>query len=1073
MPQEKKSESKQAKGKHGTGKHVTREHDTTRSAVAGVEITYEDNEYLPGEDERREHSMKHLRYVCQQLGVGGSGTLNQIEFKSVCAYIGMDNIGEKELAELFIKLDTDQDGQVTLADLVNGLPHKATLHAPVVSRFRSSTHTHVKTPRPRSHPRSQADKLTSSTDNFLYSGDKNGIFSSLEHTLDGYADGENVVDYWYGLGITNGIEVLSALGFNPNGKVKLSDITTALNNEMNNPNASEIIQHVTMETYQQEVFHLKSIVEQSKAEIKKLKLDLAESNARNSLLAGEGDERFSQMDKSWATKLVDIIGNIKDTYWTVEQKYQEQNKFLQSELNQERKSGATKVGKLREEVEEMLEKLNHTEERLAEQTAQHEKEITRLTRDLDESSKQINYLKNQNENLKSDLQYRIGTLANNSPAVDELKRTLAEQQNLLARRHDEIKCLKDSNDELMVQLEVAKQELHLVQRQKDPLVRAKDDYVQQDSNQITESKMSVSVLTETGDEDTFTPIKPVKSRKRPKLQTQPSPDDDEPFSLNKELLKHEIEELEREKENIEQSYKMELASLHEKYNLEQKNLLAGFENEKEQLIQDQAIQQERALSEKVKELQAAFATETWDLKEQFVLEKESSNQRHKQELMALSERLTALEYLDRGNEKLDQVVKKLETQLAQCHREVCDLETQKHDLNRLLRQQEASLRKEFEGERRNLLMEFTQKLEQSHSNYRQQLGQIFARGFDGLSGKLKEEFILMVKKATDREVAHSQAAILNQLQKDRSVIAKALEKERYLMYEEGEAVKLALMEKYESQIAALTTELNFMRLQFEAEKQNLANTSVKECNISQDALQQANNETEEDLVSELAEMKQRFESQRKDLEKQKAHIEEQKLNVLRDENEKKDSEIDSLKAHVGKLKMEKNYLKKEIEAVKKLLESYQKKELEAAVYNLQLNNVKLEEQNQGKEEVKLAFSDGYTKGAKDGFERGYEEGKKDGAKEKLENGKVEGQMLGFDDGKKECEILGYSDGKAYGNLGGYIEGNKGFKENFEDGNGKNDGERIGFEYGKKEGKDEGYIEGKKEGREEGYSEGKA
>lgn len=39
--------------------------------------------------------MRELVDVCQQLGVGASGTLNQAEFKKVFAYIGMGNIRDR------------------------------------------------------------------------------------------------------------------------------------------------------------------------------------------------------------------------------------------------------------------------------------------------------------------------------------------------------------------------------------------------------------------------------------------------------------------------------------------------------------------------------------------------------------------------------------------------------------------------------------------------------------------------------------------------------------------------------------------------------------------------------------------------------------------------------------------------------------------------------------------------------------------------------------------------------------------------------------------------------------------
>lgn len=52
------------------------------------------------------------------------------------------------------------------------------------------------------------------------------------------------------------------------------------------------------------------------------------------------------------------------------------------------------------------------------------------------------------------------------------------------------------------------------------------------------------------------------------------------------------------------------------------------------------------------------------------------------------------------------------------------------------------------------------------------------QGIEGLSGKLRDDFLMLVRKHAEEEVGHSQAAILSQLQHDRNGIAAALEKEK-------------------------------------------------------------------------------------------------------------------------------------------------------------------------------------------------------------------------------------------------------------------------------------------------------
>lgn len=49
---------------------------------------------------------------------------------------------------------------------------------------------------------------------------------------------------------------------------------------------------------------IRSALEQEREENKKLHLDLSESNARNSLLAREVDERQLHLDKSWESRMM-------------------------------------------------------------------------------------------------------------------------------------------------------------------------------------------------------------------------------------------------------------------------------------------------------------------------------------------------------------------------------------------------------------------------------------------------------------------------------------------------------------------------------------------------------------------------------------------------------------------------------------------------------------------------------------------------------------------------------------------------------------------------------------------------
>ena len=80
-----------------------------------------------------------------------------------------------------------------------------------------------------------------------------------------------------------------------------------------------------------------------------------------------------------------------------------------------------------------------------------------------------------------------------------------------------------------------------------------------------------------------------------------------------------------------------------------------------------------------------------------------------------------------GNEKLAHLVQSLEAQLAASRDELNRLDSQKSQLEVQLRQQEVSLRAEFDGERQNLAERFSRELEQRQISHKHQIEQLFAR----------------------------------------------------------------------------------------------------------------------------------------------------------------------------------------------------------------------------------------------------------------------------------------------------------------------------------------------------------
>lgn len=63
----------------------------------------------------------YLRSIWEQLDVGKNGFLNVTDLKLVCNNIGMSEMTDEVINQLFTSLDTDQDGMVSFDELLQGM----------------------------------------------------------------------------------------------------------------------------------------------------------------------------------------------------------------------------------------------------------------------------------------------------------------------------------------------------------------------------------------------------------------------------------------------------------------------------------------------------------------------------------------------------------------------------------------------------------------------------------------------------------------------------------------------------------------------------------------------------------------------------------------------------------------------------------------------------------------------------------------------------------------------------------------------------------------------------------------
>ncbi|RUS81005.1 hypothetical protein EGW08_011243, partial [Elysia chlorotica] len=479
-------------------------------------------------------------------------------------------------------------------------------------------------------------------------------------------------------------------------------------------------------------------------------------------------------------------------------------------------------------------------------------------------------------------------------------------------------------------------------------------------------------------------------------------------SLNKELIQRQTEEmLEKDRKAQELKFKAKLESLRKKHEEETNRLLLNFEQEKEWLITEHRIKEETANAEQTKDFQKAFAEVREQLAREHEADIEDLHLRHQGEVMELRNRLKLVESNMEGNEKLTHLVKNLESQLATSQAELDQMESQRSHLEVQLRQQEVKLRDEFDRERQNLAERFSRELEQRQISHRHQMEQLLARGAEGLTGKLRDDFLSLVRKHTEEEVGHSQAAILNQLHRDRSGLAAALEQEKSYLLEEAEQQRLALTEKYDSQVKSLRQELAQLRGQLEAEKQAVAvvlqegerarqEDSKNAEARSEEVVHNLRKEMEAELVSELESMKESFEAEKRELETQKTLLEEEltELQGLLEAERNKTSEMSTLKETLKALKAEKREVENMAESMKeKLYQAYQQKGAE---------------QSDLEAKVQMARAEGHSQGEQQGFHQGKTEGLKQGKQEGYADGFAEGRKKGIEEGQLQVNEEAYA-----------------------------------------------------------------
>ncbi|XP_060081776.1 ninein-like protein [Ylistrum balloti] len=779
----------------------------------------------------------YLRNIWQTLGVGQRGYITLSDLAAVCDHIGMDEMNDDELQQLFDKLDSDADGKVSFDEFLQGLQHSAPACPP--------TPRSLGTPTPRTHSAQKKIKVMASasaeerlTPSIVLGTGVSGIFTTLDPTNTGFAMPDNIIDLWEKYNVTNGADILLALGFDLNTKVSLSELSSYLEQELINSDDQNAVYQAALSSYQQEIRHLKSTLEQFNWETEKLKQDLTEANLRNTKLAKEVDERHAHMEQSTERKLL-----------TVEKKYQEQVKMLQSELEHEREQYNTQAVTQKTVLEGEMEQLRHEDRKLRESLAQAQKEIERLERDLIESVEKRTDVQKQNSRLQKELQ-----------SVNDLQRKLDEFESIgvlspdekkvteekIERVKNENKDLKDRNDELTAELETIKQQFPALKKKDGGIGRSPRGFgsripVREGtlvSDYIKAGRRGVrsSLSSETSDDETqssgSTGLTPNYS-KRTRRKLPQAPDDEDPGNWIKhwetrvssiqndreqiENLKKELIDLknhmEREHAELENTYKEELSKREERHDNQKAELLKKFEEEKGKIYEDCEHIKQTELAGRQQELQVLFAQEKQDILDKHESEKKILNQKFVEEKDSLIKSLQAdyardleaqvnavREDYARDKAELESYISQPdESQLQQLEQEKAELEEKlfehQEELEHRLSEERTKLIEELEVTKENEIQKLKSRFENDCVNIRTEMDISKQDDIHKLQAKHEEEknkLRIDFESAREDDKNEFDMQVLQQ----REELESRFNKERE-----------TLEEKYEEQLRRLNQEL--------------------------------------------------------------------------------------------------------------------------------------------------------------------------------------------------------------------------------------------------------------------------
>ncbi|XP_067847740.1 ninein isoform X2 [Heptranchias perlo] len=757
---------------------------------------------------------ERLRAVSEELGLTKDSYLSSKELISICDQCGLQNVDAEILDDIFQKLD--QDGLMRLEDFFYGI-FKKSAPSSASTPYRQLKRYHSQQPFDESGRRTATPSAMTSTIGLR-------LFSCLDDGT-GYTSADQILDTWQNEGIENGLEILKTLDFALYGKVNLTELTLALENEL--LITKNGIHQAVLASFKNEIRHLMERVDQVLREKEKLRMDLEKAEKLKNLMASEVDDRHAAIEHLNECNLRKL-----------EQEYRNRNAALKADLTKEKDQIFHQAIKQRTELEKEIEKVKVEDGYLRDRLALSLKENSRLEKELVENSEKLlefeNLAKKLQNNLDTVLKDKFGDL---DPTSAEF--FLHEEKFTRMRKEYEQQCreLQDRIDELQSELQAyqtrGKSFKQLMRSSLSEEMESKSDVVDCDQGFGSQECNPLNMSLEA--EMAIEQIKEQHHQAVDSLKVE--------FEAKVNYYEEQIEETkvkyEMEKEDVSQEHSNEIAKMKEELN-ELKSHISELQREIEALKMLQHTTECKHKEEKNK-LQDIFNVDIAQLEVQLKHEHEETLRSKMEEVSRclhkekeeLLERLNATEVqmeVQRKELKETFLTEKMEleqiyqTQISEITQ---NLKQEKEELQRNLLHKKQN---ELLQERKSMENEFNQKISEMEAQFSKEHQTIVLKlkeETSGLEGKYQLELLELEKQLYEEkgQWEFEKEELLQENEEEKEKLREMLLKEKVLLSQSLAEERDSLEKSCKEELNKLASE--HQQLQKELEELKAA-TSKKE-----------------------------------------------------------------------------------------------------------------------------------------------------------------------------------------------------------------------------------------------------